>query len=170
MLIPSPISIFVVTSEIIIPVIVDSFKRVPANDIGYIIVECLCPRPIIVGRRVPYVSNAEIEEVAQEEKIIRHSRCNIKPHFRRLDKFGGLLYNHRLRDIDRRLIRTWISEIDPDTETDVRSVRLCNRRQQDKRHAKQQFSHLGLLSGPPSSRFNPDPDTLYLTYKTKNNR
>jgi len=134
------------------------------------IVVSLCPRPIIVGRRVPYVSNAEIEEVAQEEKIIRHSRRNIKPHFGRLDKFGGLIYNHRLRDIDRRRVRTWISEIDPDTETDVGSVRLCNRRQQDKCHANQQFFHLGLLSGALSSKSNPYPDNLSLIYKTKNNR
>ena len=47
-LIPSPISIFLVTPEIIIPIIVDSFKRVLTNGVGYIIVVGLCPRPIVV--------------------------------------------------------------------------------------------------------------------------
>jgi hypothetical protein len=121
--VPVPISIIMVTFEIIIPVMMDSRERVPMQTIGYLVVINRLPWPVIIRGRIPDVPTAEIVGIVRIEKIVRYTCRNIKPQFRRLDEFRRFLYNHRLRGIRRRS-HTWVSEINPNTETHVGSINV----------------------------------------------
>jgi hypothetical protein len=122
----APIPIVVVTPEIIIPVVMNSFKRVPAKGIGYMVVISRCPRPVIVRRRIPCVPAEEIEEIAHEEKIIRNPYRHIKSQFRRLYKFRRFLYYHRLGSVYGCTARG-DTDINPQTESDIVGISLRNR-------------------------------------------
>jgi hypothetical protein len=89
----------------------------------------LFPRPIVVGRCVPYASTVEIVDIAGKVKIIGDSGCNIETHFWRLEEIRGLLYNHRLSIATAFLIAAAIPPCGRDNATGQRE---CCRRENDK--------------------------------------
>jgi hypothetical protein len=114
---------------IIIPEIMDPFKRESADTVGNTPVTDRNPGATVIGGRVPDISPVEVITIRGEVQVIGNSRGNIKTQFRRSYKFRRLFDNYRLGSIHRSDYGR-NAEINPHAYTNAGSLGLCNRYQQ----------------------------------------
>jgi len=114
----------VVPPVIIIPVIVDLIKWIPADSVRDAFDAHGYPGTVVKRSRVPETSTPEPVSVAVVIEIIRYPDRNVKAQFRRRDKFRGLRDRHWRSNIYRRRGDT---DIHAHIEIDVCRLGLCYR-------------------------------------------
>ncbi|NMC74036.1 MAG: hypothetical protein GYA56_06735 [Geobacteraceae bacterium] len=84
--VPIPGTVSPVLSVILIPVAPYSLKGISVEDTGHIIGIHTGPRAIVIGGRIPDISEEEIKEVIEEEQIIGDTHRRIKAQLGGLDE------------------------------------------------------------------------------------